>query len=108
MYRGNRENRDYLSRRNLLLAIGEAGAAASVLDPDPSFMNGDPVHRFYQDENSMNASHNGVQEGHRCPEDDHRQGLPASEKRVMEKELSEGLEENQKEELELPRYDHAA
>lgn len=97
MHKGNREKRDYLSRRSLLLAIGEAGAAVSVLDPDPSFMNGDPIHRFHQDENSMNDPHNGFQEGRQCPEDDQKQGgLPASEKRVLEEELA------------LPRYDHAA
>jgi len=97
MYKGNKKNRDYLSRRSLLLAIGEAGAAASVLDPDPTFMKGDPVHRFYQDENGMNGSDKESQEGRRYPEDDQKQGdLPASEKRAMEEELA------------IPRYDHAA
>lgn len=96
MHKGNREKLDYMSRRSLLLAIGEAGAAASVLDPEPTFKKGDPIYRFYPYKISMDASRNGFQEGGRGPEKEQKQGLPTSEKRSPE------------EELELSRYDHAA
>lgn len=108
MHKGNRENRDYLSRRSLLQAIGVAGVAAPVLDPDPTLKNGDPIRKFYQDINSLNAFRSGFQEGHRSSEDDQKQGLPVSEQRVEEEELSEGRKGNREEELELHRYDHAA
>lgn len=110
MHRGNGEKRDDLSRRSLLRAIGEAGVAASVLDPYPTFHGRTtPVHRFSRDVNGMNATRTGSQEEHGSGEDKRKHVLPGFEERcISKKALPTCREEGQKGEFELSRYDHAA
>ncbi len=107
MPKGERKNRDYLSRRSLLLAIGEAGVAASVLDPDPTLLTTQPKQRPCHNDYGLNDSRNGFQEGHRRPGEDREPGFTTPE-RVREARLTEGREEDVTRGLDMSCYDHAA
>lgn len=63
MYQESNKKTQFLTRCGLLRAIGEAGASASVLDPEPSRNGGEPLYGHYPVEYGLRR-HEAAPSGH--------------------------------------------